>query len=177
VQNLLVLILNKYRVGLIIKKNLSIWSLLGNDAKKWSLNINEILIACIFGIIIAFILIALINHKIINKLLQKIKITTKYGDESLFYYYLNTKEINWVYIRDEEKHRIIQGRLHSFSESSTYQEILLYDVTVFNNKRKPDELYKVPSMYICYEYGKMHIEQIPKENFEGEDNLNDKTSK
>lgn len=146
--------------------DLSIWSLLSIDNKQWKIQIHEVAWASVIGIFLGIILVALIHHKILNRFLRFFRLTTKYGDESLFYYFLNSKDIDWIYIRDCENDRIIQGRVQSFSEYGKYQEVLLYNVRVFNNERNSELLYSVPNMYLCFEYGRFQIEKIPDEMFE-----------
>lgn len=157
-------------INIVIKKKityqgLTIWSLLNPDNGQWSIEKNEILIASLFGVLIGIIITAGINHKILNRVLRRIRVTSKYGDESLFYYFLNSKDIEWVYVRDEENSRIIQGIVQSFSESSECQELLLHNVSVYSNDKKAKLLYKVPSLYLSFPYGKLQIEKIPEENF------------
>jgi len=56
----------------------------------------------------------LVNYKIFHKFAQKLLISQKYGDENLYSYYLNAKEIDWVYVRDFERKLTYQGRVISF---------------------------------------------------------------
>lgn len=144
---------------------LTIWTLLNIDNKQWKIDINEIVFTSLISILLSIIVIYFINHKIINKFLKLINATTKYGDESLFYYFLNSNDIDWVYIRDTKKEQIIQGRVESFSEYGNYQEVVLYNVSIFSNDKKAKLLYTVPNLYLCYECGTMQIEKIPEENF------------
>ena len=62
----------------------------------------EVVFATFYSVPIAFFASWIVNHKIFNKIGQKIRITHKYGDENLFSYYLNAKGIDWIYVRDPQ---------------------------------------------------------------------------
>lgn len=110
--------------------------------------------------IIAFIASWTINHKIINKVARKLGISNKYGDENLYSYFLNAKGIDWVYIRDREANLTYQGRIVSYSETETMQELVLSDVSIYSYQDS-EHLYDVPSIYLIKEMGKFVIEVTP----------------
>ena len=80
--------------------------------------------------VIALIFTWIDYNKWINKIGKKIGITNKYGDENLFTYFLNSKDVNEVYIRDIDANISYQGIVDSFSENEEIKEITLYDVKV-----------------------------------------------
>ena len=122
----------------------------------------EVVMATSFSGPVAFAASAIINRKYLNKFAQFLKVSTKYGDENLYSYYLNAKEIEWVYIRDVEKNLTYQGSVVSYSENDHIQEIVLSNVTVFRYEDSA-ELYSVPSIYLAKEIGKFTIEAIPND--------------
>ncbi len=130
-------------------------------ANGGSIPASEVVLATLISIPVAFVASYMVNYKIINKAAQKMKVSTKYGDENLFSYYLNAKEVEWVYVRDFENNLTYQGRVDSYSENEDMQEIVLYDVTVFRYEDSA-ELYSVPTIYLTKEIGKFVIEAIPK---------------
>lgn len=139
---------------------LSIWNhAIKSDSE---LSAKEIILAAIFSIPTALIASAIINHKIINKIATKLRVSQKFGDENLFSYYLNSKDVSWVYVRDEKEGITYQGLVVSFSESETYQELVLSDVSVFNSQDSV-LMYEIPSIYICKKIGEFLIESVPKE--------------
>ncbi len=143
--------------------SLNAWGII-SQSDQYSVNLTEVVFATLVAIPLGFLIAALIHHKVVNKIAKAISASSKYGDENLFYYYLNSKEIDWVYIRDKENEQIYQGKVESYSENEKIHEIVLTDVTVFSYY-DPKEIYKTPTMYICKELGKLQIEQIPNENF------------
>jgi ABC-type multidrug transport system fused ATPase/permease subunit len=145
-------------VSIVTWTHLDVWSIAIKDTPQvspW-----EICLAAVLAIPVAFFASWLINHKVFNKLAQNVKASTKYGDENLFSYYLNAKEIDWVYIRDLENQLTYQGRIVSYSENDEIQEVVLSDVTVFAYQDS-SELYSVPSIYLSREIGKFIIEAVP----------------
>jgi hypothetical protein len=134
---------------------------------------NEVIWASLLSIPVSFLVAFLINHKIFNKVSQFIGVSTKYGDENLFSYYLNAKEIDWIYIRDFENNLTYQGRIVIYSETDHMQEIVMSEVTVFRYEDSA-ELYSIPTIYLTKEIGKFVIEAIPK-TLLGEGNDNEET--
>ena len=133
---------------------LAVWSIVTDNRAR--IDLREVFAAAFFG---AF----LVNYKIFHKFAQKLLISQKYGDENLYSYYLNAKEIDWVYVRDFERKLTYQGRVISFSENDKIQELVLADVTVFAYEDST-EYYSVPNIYLCREMGRFVIEAIPLEN-------------
>lgn len=126
----------------------------------------EVTIATALSLPIALFAALAINHKLFNKLAQALYISTKYGDENLYSYYLNAKEIDWIYIRDIHNNLTYQGRVVSYSENEKIQEIVLSEVTVFRYEDSA-ELYSVPTIYLNKEMGGFIIEAIPTDLFGG----------
>lgn len=121
----------------------------------------ELALAFMLSIPVSFFAAFLINHKIFNKIAQKIHVSSKYGDENLFSYYLNAKEIDWIYVRDIENNLSYQGRIVSYSETEVMQELVMSEVTVYRYGDSA-ELYSVPTIYLTKDTGKFIIEAIPQ---------------
>lgn len=146
--------------------HLEVWSIITNTETK--IKLLELFQAILLALPVAFFASYLINHKIFNKLSKKLHISNKYGDENLFSYYLTSNDIDWVYVRDIENNLTYQGRVDSYSENDKIQEIVLYNVTVFSYDES-DELYSLPSIYLCKSMGKFIIESVPIEFLEEDD--------
>lgn len=151
--------------------HLNVWK--SAVAEKHIVNPNEVVYATLLSFPSAFFASFLINYKIFNKIAKSLDVSSKYGDENLYSYYLNAKEIDWVYVRDIEHNLTYQGRIDSYSENDHMQELVLYDVTIFRYKDSI-ELYSVPTIYLTKEMGRFIIEAIPKELL-GESNDKQKT--
>ena len=152
-------------ISYLIAQQIYIWCSIENDhlLHFWdsiqfeSIPFRAILPASIIAIVISIITSALENHKVIMNLAKWLRITSKYGDENLFYYFLNGKKTEEVYVRDTENNLTYHGLVDSFSEDDSIQEILLYNVAVYStdDSEKIDELQRV---YICKQKGILTIE-------------------
>src|SRR5699024_9747305 len=108
---------------------LTIWNNL-NDAS--SIPYKEVGMASFISITLAFIVAKIENDKYINKFAQWLKISQKYGDENLYSMFLNSREIEYIYLRDMKNQLTYHGWVRSFSENDNIAEIRLSDVAVYN---------------------------------------------
>ncbi len=121
---------------------------------------EEIVVATFLAFPVAYLAAFFINHKIFNKFAQRIGVSRKYGDENLFSYYLNAKETDWLYIRDPGNNLTYQGRIVSYSETETMQELVMSEVTVYRYKDSK-KLYSIPTIYLTKKIGQFIIEAVP----------------
>jgi hypothetical protein len=87
--------------------HLTVWS--NTTSENIDISFWEVGLAIILSVPIAFIASWSINYKILNKFGKYIHVTSKYGDENLFSYFLNSKEVDWVYVRDQTRGLTYQG--------------------------------------------------------------------
>lgn len=113
--------------------------------------------ASVIGVIIGFIAVAADTHKWLTKFCRKLKISTKYGDENLYSYFLNSKDVVEVYIRDKENNFTYWGFVDSFSEKDNVSEIVLYSVKVFEYTSS-EQLYELDKLYLSREKCNISIE-------------------
>ncbi|MBY0482135.1 MAG: hypothetical protein K2Q21_12315 [Chitinophagaceae bacterium] len=109
--------------------------------------------AIVTSVLIGFICAGLDNYKIINKIGKSLKLTTKYGDENLYPYFLNANNINEIYFRDIKNNITYHGMINSFSETDEFKEIVLSDVKV----------YDYSSSTLMYELDKVYLSR-PKDD-------------
>lgn len=163
----------QYGVLSFLKPPLDSWKIIYNSKE---IDFKEIFAATILSIPVACFFAFIINYKVINKLAQKLKISNKYGDESLYLFYINSQQINWVYVRDFERKLTYQGIIYSYNETDTNQELVLSNVTVYGYENS-EEYYSVPSIYICRTHGSIVIESIPEDILINvEESINDEES-
>ena len=143
---------------------LAAWSIAGNEP---TINWVEILFGTLIAFPLGLLATFIINHKWINKFALARGISSKYGNEKLFSFYLNAKEILWVYVRDPAIGLTYFGRIHAFSETDEIQEVVLTDVTVFQYDDSA-ELYNVPYIYLAKPLGSFIIEAASNEPTRGE---------
>lgn len=108
---------------------------------------NVILKSSLISIIVGFVSTGIDNYKLINKFGKYIHLTNKYGDENLFSYFLNAKEVDEVYVRDIENKLTYHGFVNSFSETDEIKELVLLDVVVYDYETSK-ELYSLDKIYL-----------------------------
>jgi len=118
---------------------------------------NALKYASIISIFIGFICAGLDNFKIINKFGKYLNLTTKFGDENLYSYFLHADNVNEVYIRDIDKNITYHGLIDSFSETEEFKEIVLRDVKIYDYSSS-ELMYKLDKIYLSYPKDSIVIE-------------------
>lgn len=111
---------------------------------------------------------AIDQYKLINRFGKFLRITNKYGDENLYYYFLNAQHVSEVYIRDRTAQLTYHGLIESFSESKETHEIVLRDVVVYDYDTS-QELYTLDKIYLSKHKNEIVIE-LPYLTSENESN-------
>jgi len=133
-----------------------IFNLIGNDStfdNFWSnLPTKEIPYkavnkSSIIAVILSLICAALDYHKVLNNFAKRLKITNKYGDENLYSYFLNAKNVDEVYVRDIKNNITYHGIIDAFSETSEFKELVLRDVKVYSYD-KSKFMYTIEKVYL-----------------------------
>jgi hypothetical protein len=122
----------------------------------------EIIKATGVSIFIGFTASWIENKKLISRFARKFNIADKYGEENLYSYFLNSKEVTEVYVRDIANNLTFYGFVDSFSENEQISEITLRDVSVY---RYDDSafLYEMPKVFLSRPKNAIFIE-APKLN-------------
>ena len=142
---------------------LDVWTIA--TTQKVSIDPSEVFWATVLAPVVAALAAFTVNHKIINRIAQQARISSKFGDENLFSFFLNAAEVDWIYVRDIEHKLTYQGRVVSFSEADDMQELVMSQVTVFGYETS-EEFYSVPLLYLSKPRGAFIIEAVPLELLE-----------
>jgi hypothetical protein len=130
-----------------------------------SVTANDILGATLTSFILAIVLSYLYRFNCLNRFGQKIGATFRYGDEDVWHYFHRAPEIEkndgWIYVRDHKYNLIYYGYVSVWSESDKSREIILTDVTVYNNNDGA-ELYSSQHVYLSRNADEISIE-VPKQ--------------
>jgi len=123
-----------------------------------SFDSKKLLYVTFVGLLLSFILSFIVNRKIVNKFGQKLGLTNKYGDESVWDYFHNKDGIEWVTVRDKNKDLMYVCWIEAYSDDGTeYDELLLRDVTVYKNSTA-EKQYEVDEMYVSSKRENITIE-------------------
>lgn len=117
----------------------------------------EIIRATGVAIFIGFLASWIENKKMLSRFARKLNIADKYGEENLYSYFLNSKEVTEVYVRDIANNLTFYGIVDSFSENEQINEITLRDVSVY---RYDDSafLYEMPKVFLSRPKSSIFIE-------------------
>ncbi|SDR71209.1 hypothetical protein [Christiangramia echinicola] len=141
-------------ISIIDIDDLTIWENL-NDAT--SIPYREVIWASIISIIIALIAAKIENNKLIHRIADHFGISGKYGDENLYSMFLNSKEVEFIYLRDIKNQLTYHGWVKSFSENENISEIRLCDVAVYNYGDS-QLLYEIGEVYLSLKKEEIIIE-------------------
>lgn len=123
--------------------------------KDSEIPINVVMIGLILSFLISPLTVAFEHYKVLTKIAQLLFLTTKFGDENLFMFFLSSREVHECYIRDLEKDIIYHGVIRSYSETDDIKEIVLEQVSLYQAGSKFQELDK---LYICRSKDDISIE-------------------
>ncbi len=134
---------------------LKIWNSLSDSR---SIPYNEIIFASLLSIILGFFGSYFDKFKIINRIGRYFKVSNKYGDENLFSFFLNAKDIHYVYVRQIKNNLTYHGYVESYSEDDDLSELVLSDVKVYSYLDS-EFLYEIDRIYISLNKNEIIIEQ------------------
>ncbi len=143
-------------------KSLQVWQ---GIQQKGSIPYPEVFFSGITAIFVALIVSKMDHTKFLNKSAQKHKISNKYGDEDLYSYFLNAKEIKEVYVRLIKYKLTYHGYVDSFSETDNIKELTLRDVTVYNYPES-EEMYNLNYIYLSLAKDDVIIENLTSDHHE-----------
>jgi hypothetical protein len=125
--------------------NLAIWDSLFNGKK--ALNKNEIFVSYLLSIPFGFFWGFIISKKIIIRLFQKWKLTTRYGDDDVWSFYLNSPSAEWIYIHNKKANLTYYGKIRAYSDSAEKRELLIEDVIVYESDTWTEK-YQTNAVYL-----------------------------
>lgn len=113
------------------------------------ISVAEVGWVCAIAIVNGFALSALINHKTLSRLAQRLRITKRFGDFDVwgFLHTSTTDSLKWVRVRDHQHNLCYEGWVGAFSDTHAPCELFLREVRVFRND-SGKQLYEVPGLYL-----------------------------
>ena len=113
------------------------------------ISIYAIAIAIIIGVIVAFVLSAIINKKLLHRLAKLLRITRKFGDRDVWSFIMNSEDTDWLLIRDQEIGLYYVGQLTVYSDEEPNRELVLDNTIVYDNNTGK-ERYNAGSVYFSF---------------------------
>lgn len=113
--------------------------------------------AFIMSVLVGFVASGAEHYKIVNRVGKILRLTNKYGDENLYSYFLNAKNVSEVYVRDIKNNLTYHGMINSFAEKGELIELLLRDVGVYQYETS-EFLYEIDKIYLSMSRADIVIE-------------------
>lgn len=125
-----------------------------------NISFREIFWATVLAVVLGLLITVESTYKLFMRLVQRIKVTRKFGDIDVWGFIFNSKrsnDIEWVTVRDFEHDLVYDGWFEAFSDDSKDVELLLRDVSIYKNSTG-DFLYQIGAMYISRKRENITIE-------------------
>ncbi len=136
-----------------------------NDLEIWAtidgskiVSYWEIIGSCFVAVLIGGTATTLTFYKILNRISERLRISNKYGDENLYSYFLNAKEIEIVYVRHIKNNLSYRGYVKSFSETDSISELVLSNVSIYEYATS-ELLYEIDQIYLSFTKSEIIIEK------------------
>jgi hypothetical protein len=113
------------------------------------------------------------TYNLINRFGQKVKATTRFGDEDVWEFINRSPDFknNWITVRDHKLRLNYSCWIEAFSDSGKERELLLREVKVYSDETCA-ELYSVDTLYLSRKSDEITLEanliDIDAENKEKE---------
>lgn len=121
------------------------------------IEIPELLLASLAGVVLSLLLAAAINNELWNRLAGWLKVSTTFGAPNVWMRALKSKQNCWANIRDLDAKRMYQGEVREYSDCDEVRDIYLADVSVFDEVTG-DRLYHCERLLVSIPPDKVHIE-------------------
>jgi hypothetical protein len=120
---------------------------------------QDVLFATLLATVLAVLWAAASNRKLFMRLMQRLRVTRKFGDEGVWEYAFNmgTASVEYVNVRDLENRIAYAGFVKAFSEGGEFREILLDQVRV-SELDGGTHLFEMPMIYLSRTRDSLHIE-------------------
>jgi len=121
--------------------------------------VDEIAVSIPISIILSITWLLQSNEKWIVRILQRLRVTKRFGDEDVWDYSFNSDDpgMDYINFRDMEYGLTYAGWVDAFSETDRLREILLTDVVIYDSQ-SGKLLYDSPTLYISRNREHMTIE-------------------
>lgn len=119
--------------------------------EKVPVNYSELLLPVILSLVITLIYLYISNYRVMYKLGEKCKLTTKTGENDVWGELFNNsnKGLNGhVYITFVDRKIVYGGFVEYYSMNNEFRELVLQNVKVYKNNKKYKFLYDVDRIYL-----------------------------
>ncbi len=120
-------------------------------------DVGEIGIVSLLAVAVGLFLSAAANKKWLHDIAQLLRITQRFGDPNVWSLALNSSTVQWATVRDLEHNFMFMGYVEAFSDVEEIAEILLSEVTVYNEVTG-ELLYQADRLYLSRKRDSLTVE-------------------
>lgn len=118
---------------------------------------GDIIKVSLAGIFVGSLTAAFYNKKIIHRIGKKLGLTKRFGEPDVWAYLHESKDVEWVTIRDFEFNLTYHGWVSAYGDTSENPELLLSEVQVYE-RLSGEFMYEVDAIYLTRPLDKISIE-------------------
>lgn len=123
---------------------------------------QEVLFASIIAVVLSFAAAFTYTKRHVNRIGNFIGVTNHVGEEDIWYFFLNSPDVQWVFVRDHKANIAYRCWIQYYSDPYKERELLLRDVDVYTNSTG-ELLYKRDAIYLSRKHDELTIE-VPLES-------------
>jgi hypothetical protein len=139
-------------------------------AVRWQDVLNSSLVSVMLALLASYSY----RFNLVNRIGKRIGATTRFGDEDVWDFFHHSPNVRggWVTVRDHKLNLYYFGWVEAFSDSGKQRELLLREVSVYDNLTG-DCIYKTEAMYLSRKEDDLTLEAtiVFNETKEAEPNL------
>ena len=117
----------------------------------------DLVVPFCFAAFTGMVAAAIANRKLLHRWIARPLGTQRYGDEDVWTFLMNSKDLEWIVLRDHRFGLAYKGWIQLYSDSGMSRELLLNDVEVFDNASGA-RLYDVPRLYVSRDQHEISVE-------------------
>lgn len=102
-------------------------------SEKISIQGPVVLYTAVVGALMGLLVAFGANHSWLHRFARLLRVTRKFADPDVWAYLMNSDQIAWVVVRNQEDNLMYQGSVASFSTDEDPRELVLTNVTVYQN--------------------------------------------
>ncbi len=126
-------------------------------SQSGEINWSELYTAIVVSVLLAALVAAAYNYKLVTVIGRLLRITRRFGDEDVWEYLHNSPDVEWVYVRDHLQDITYYGRISTFSDRYKQRELVLSDAIAFENDTGA-RLYDVDGVYVSRDVNTVTLE-------------------
>lgn len=107
--------------------------------------------------VVAMVAAVVESHRLVYRWIARPLGIQRNDDEDVWTHLMNSKEVQWIFLRDYRHGLVYKGWVQLYSDSGTNRGLVLRDVDVFDNASGTC-LYNVPRLYISRDQHDISVE-------------------